>query len=221
MIRWFPLIAFLSLNVAAQELPRGEATPPRIIKKSELDYSEEARESRLNGTVTVQVAVGEDGIPRESRIVKPLGLGLDEKALENVATWRFKPGIRYGAAVTDHVTIEMNFRVGSMSSWHLDSALCNSSDGASRPTVIHSSFPSDSPISKKEVSVALSFDVDETGIPSNLHVEKSSDGSREKEVIATMREWRFKSGDPLPVRCTWEFVQSGSSTSEQIVPRRQ
>jgi TonB family protein len=115
----------------------------------------------------------------------------------------------------------MYFRVGITSSWHLGSAVCNPSHGASRPTVIHSSFPSDSPRPEKEVSVALSFDVDETGIPSNLHVEKSSDRTPEKEIIATMREWRFKPGlnsGPLPVRCTWEFIQNESSTRPQITP---
>jgi TonB family protein len=217
MIRLFLLIVFLPLCAAAQD-------PPRGIKRSEPEYSEEARESRLNGTVTIQMLVGEDGIPRDSHVVKPLGLGLDEKALAAVANWRFKPGMKRGVATTDLLTFEMIFRVGIMSSWHLGSALCEPSYGASRPTVIHSSFPSDSPSPEKEVSVAVSFDVDEAGIPSNLHVERSSDGSREKEVIATMREWRFKPDliyGPRPVRCTWEFVQSEAPTRPKIVPRRQ
>jgi protein TonB len=55
--------------------------------------------------------VGEDGKPRGFRIVRGLGLGLDQKALEAVAQWKFRPAMRNGRPVRAPATIEVNFRL--------------------------------------------------------------------------------------------------------------
>jgi TonB family protein len=75
------------------------------------EYSQEAQDAGLEGTVVVRVEVGTDGKAHEGRVEKSLGMGLDEKALEAVKLWTFEPGTRDGAAVAVRATIQMNFRL--------------------------------------------------------------------------------------------------------------
>jgi periplasmic protein TonB len=75
-------------------------------------YTDEARHGKVQGSVTLQVLVGADGRAQDIRIVKGIGFGLDERALETVRSWRFIPA-RDGAkrAVTAWVTVEAVFRL--------------------------------------------------------------------------------------------------------------
>jgi len=55
------------------------------------EYTEEARKGKLQGGVTVQVLIGADGTAKRIRIVKGLGMGLDERTIETIRRWRFVP----------------------------------------------------------------------------------------------------------------------------------
>lgn len=89
----------------------GGVSSPSIVYKVEPEYSEEARKAKFQGTVVLQVVVDEKGQPRDLRVIRPLGLGLDEKAVEAVMKWRFKPGYKDGKPVAVAATIEVNFRL--------------------------------------------------------------------------------------------------------------
>jgi len=84
---------------------------PVLIYKVEPEYSEEARKARQQGTVVLVVEVDTTGRPVRARVVQPLGLGLDEKALEAVSRWRFRPGRRDGQPVVVPALVEVNFRL--------------------------------------------------------------------------------------------------------------
>lgn len=84
---------------------------PKLIYKVEPEYSEDARKAKHQGTVTLYIVVDETGQPRDLRVVHPLRMGLDEKAIEAVRKWRFKPGYRSGRPVSVQATIEVNFRL--------------------------------------------------------------------------------------------------------------
>jgi TonB family protein len=99
------------LSVAAQQASEAKATPPRLIHKVEPEYTPEAREAGLEGTVVVSVEVGTDGKAHDSRVTRSLGLGLDEKAIEAVELWTFEPGTRDGEPVAVRATIELNYRL--------------------------------------------------------------------------------------------------------------
>jgi len=75
------------------------------------EYSEEARKAKYSGTVLIQLIVDPDGKARNIKVVRSLGLGLDEKAMEAVAKWKFKPGVKNGSPVPVIATIEVNFRL--------------------------------------------------------------------------------------------------------------
>jgi protein TonB len=60
----------------------------------------------------VSLAVGSDGTPRNMRVTRSLGRGLDEKAIESVSQWRFDPGLKVGVPVAvGPLTVAVNFRL--------------------------------------------------------------------------------------------------------------
>ena len=89
----------------------GGVSAPTLLVKVEPEYSEEARKAKWQGVVVLYVVVDANGMPRDMRVMKTLGLGLDEKAMEAVQKWRFKPGQKDGKAVPVAATIEVNFRL--------------------------------------------------------------------------------------------------------------
>jgi len=89
----------------------GGVSPPSILYKVEPEYSEEARKAKFQGTVLLFVIVDEKGNPRDIKIIRPLGLGLDQKAVEAVEKWKFSPGKKDGKPVAVQAQIEVNFRL--------------------------------------------------------------------------------------------------------------
>jgi protein TonB len=89
----------------------GNVSAPIPIYKPEPPYSEEARKAKYQGTVVLWIVVDAAGNVTDERVVKPLGLGLDEKALDTVRTWKFKPGLRNGTPVPVRVMVEVSFRL--------------------------------------------------------------------------------------------------------------
>ncbi len=86
-------------------------TAPRLLAKVEPSYSEEARAAKFAGTVLLYVEIGPDGLAHSISVKKPLGLGLDEQAIEAIEQWKFQPGTIDGQPVTVAATIEVNFRL--------------------------------------------------------------------------------------------------------------
>lgn len=91
--------------------PGGDVTNPIPISRPEPQYSEEARKAKWGGTVLLSVVVDETGHTTEIKVIKPLGLGLDEKAIEAVSKWLFKPGMKGGKPVKVFAQIEVTFRL--------------------------------------------------------------------------------------------------------------
>jgi TonB family protein len=87
------------------------ASAPVLIYHPEPEYSEEARHAKLEGTVMLSLVVDENGKAQDIRVTKPLGHGLDEKAVEAVKKWRFKPGMKDGKPVPVIASLEANFRL--------------------------------------------------------------------------------------------------------------
>jgi TonB family protein len=89
----------------------GGVSAPMLISKTEPEYTEQARAAKYQGTVLLYIEVGPDGYAHNINVIRGLGLGLDEKAIEAVSQWQFKPGQKEGQPVTVQATIEVNFRL--------------------------------------------------------------------------------------------------------------
>lgn len=89
----------------------GASTAPVLLYKVEPEFSEEARKAKLQGTVMLYGEVDASGRLSNVRVTRGLGLGLDEKAVEAVKQWRFRPAYRDGKPVVEAAAIEVNFRL--------------------------------------------------------------------------------------------------------------
>jgi TonB family protein len=89
----------------------GGVSAPKATYAPDPEYSEEARKAKYQGVVVLTLIVGADGVPRDIRVTRSLGLGLDEKAIETVKTWKFDPGTKDGKPVATYANIEVQFHL--------------------------------------------------------------------------------------------------------------
>lgn len=89
----------------------GGVSAPVPVFRVEPEYSEEARKAKFQGTVMLAIVVDETGKTTNVRVVRPLGMGLDEKAIEAVMKWKFRPGYKDGKPVPVQANVEVNFRL--------------------------------------------------------------------------------------------------------------
>jgi protein TonB len=89
----------------------GGVSAPRPIFDPDPEYSDEARKAKFQGNVELFAVIGPDGRPRDLRVIRSLGMGLDQKALDAVWKWRFAPAMKDGHAVAVQVSIEVAFRL--------------------------------------------------------------------------------------------------------------
>lgn len=90
---------------------RQPTNPAQLIYRVEPGFSEEARKAKFQGVVVLMIEVGVDGQPHNLRVVSPAGLGLDQKAIEAVSQWRFKPAETAGKPVTSTARVEVFFHL--------------------------------------------------------------------------------------------------------------
>jgi TonB family protein len=86
-------------------------SPPVATYTPVAEYSEQARKAKFNGVVLASVLVNEEGIPIDPKITRPVGMGLDEKAIESILQYRFRPAMKDGVPVETRIMIEVNFRL--------------------------------------------------------------------------------------------------------------
>lgn len=91
--------------------PGGGVSAPRPIYDPDPEYSDEARQAKFQGDVVLSAIIGADGRPRDLRVARSLGLGLDQKALDAVAKWRFEPAMKDRHPVAVQIGIEVVFRL--------------------------------------------------------------------------------------------------------------
>ena len=90
----------------------GGVSAPVPIVSPEAEFSDEARRAKYQGVCLVSLIVDAQGNPQNPRVIRALGMGLDEKALEAVRKYKFKPALKDGRTpVPVMITIEVNFRL--------------------------------------------------------------------------------------------------------------
>lgn len=86
-------------------------TPPKALFSPNPAFSEDARRAKYQGTAMLSLIVDKDGQVQNVRILLPLGLGLDQKAVESVKQWRFKPAEKDGQPVAMTLAVEVSFHL--------------------------------------------------------------------------------------------------------------
>lgn len=89
----------------------GGISAPQAISSPDPEYTEEARQAKKQGTCVLSMVVDEQGHPRDLRVVRGLGFGLDAKALDAVRRWRFQPALKDGRPVNVQISVEVEFHL--------------------------------------------------------------------------------------------------------------
>jgi TonB family protein len=89
----------------------GGVMAPQLIYGPDPEFSDEARKAKYQGVVVVNLVVDAGGNPQRIRVIRPLGMGLDEKAVEAVRQYKFRPAMLNGKAVPVEINIEVNFHI--------------------------------------------------------------------------------------------------------------
>jgi TonB family protein len=154
---------------------------PRPMFTPDPEYSEEARRQRCGGTLVLWLIVGPDGKPYGTKVARPLGLGLDEKAIETVNKWRFEPAVKDGKPVAVQINVEVSFRLKEMN--HAEADVLGDTMGANfslyRAAVlrdVHTHWckliPEEARLKKGEVTVQ--FDVLKDGQRTDMQITSGS-----------------------------------------------
>jgi TonB family protein len=89
----------------------GDVSSPKVISKLEPEYSQAAKEKKIQGAVLLRVVIDASGLPKDILVLRPLDPGLDANAIAAVTQWRFSPGMKAGKPVACEAKIEVNFRL--------------------------------------------------------------------------------------------------------------
>ena len=210
---------------AHQVDPRNPPRPLAVVRavdpiqKTEPEYTDEARLAELEGAVVLTGSIDAEGFAQDLKVAEPLGLGLDEKAVEAVQQWHFAPDVYPGV-----VQISVQFQLPSKRSrWHLIAAQFDAPPGVSRPIFASAEYPIGAGIGPEAMeegrvlvaigrlaTAKLKFDIDEHGVPANFQIQSTSDDVWGPEATALVGQWRFmpgtKKGIPVRVPCTVDLV---------------
>ncbi len=199
--------------------PLTHAVCQDVIQRTDPEYTGEARLAELEGTVMLRGTLGEDGFAHDLEVMDGLGLGLDEKAIEAVKQWHFKPPLTQATA-----QIAVDFRLlTKQSRWHLIRVQFDTPPGIAQPAFVSAPYPIGAGLGPEAMeegrlvaamgrlaTAKVTFDVDEHGLPRNVQSQDASDPVWGIEAAALVGEWRFtpgmRGGIAVPVRCTVELV---------------
>jgi len=108
-----PKLAWTADELAGQTIystaPGSGVTPPNATHKAEPGYTLLAQKDRVKGTVQIRAVVDAQGVARRITIAQPLGYGLDEKAVEALAKFRFAPATNEGKPVASNVVVSQEY----------------------------------------------------------------------------------------------------------------
>jgi TonB family protein len=89
----------------------GGVSAPAVIRSVQPEFSDQARQANFQGTVALQLIVDANGNPQNVRVTRHLGMGLDEKAIEAVQQYKFKPAMYQGHPVAVQIVVDVEFHL--------------------------------------------------------------------------------------------------------------
>jgi TonB family protein len=165
-------------------------------------YSPEARAAQFSGVVLVGLVVDPQGLPRDVHVVRSVGMGLDERAVEAVRQYRFRPAMEHNKPVPAALNVEVNFRsdnkpdaISKSAGAAVAASRVTLPDGASAPVLIHSvepEFTEEARKAKLMGVVLVNFTVDRRGRPQNVHVLRGVGHGLDGKAVEAVRQYRFK-----------------------------
>ena len=199
-----------------------------MIVRNDPEYSAEATRARVQSMVQLSIIVGEDGKAHDVHVAQGAGFGLDQKAIEAMATWVFKPATKDGHPTAVPANIEMNFHLqvrGGTEDHSGQFARLNFTlpPGAANPELVVGQLPGN-PVAAGDQALRIHLQVDVDGAPKNITVLGSTDKAWEQKALRVIRTWRFRpaSVDGVAVAAdgVFELAHSAPPESEPMFVER-
>ncbi len=213
-------------STASQPKPppdlRPADVPPNILSKVEPEYTDEARRAGVNATILCSLVVGKDGIPQDIRVIRGAGFGLDEKAVQAVSRWRFKPATRQGEPVPVAAQVELKFRLITPHREGQFAGLRFSlPDGAERPQLVHGQIPENPKDGGGDGKLRVALTVGADGKLEDLSIAETTSDQWAESALHEMKGWRFHpatiNGQAVEAKGVLE-VQLGTSVAGTSSP---
>lgn len=193
-----------------------DVVPPEVIEYSAPPlYSDEARNRKIEGVVTLDVVIDAAGRASVTRVVRGLGFGLDDNARLAVRHWQFAPARQHGVPIESIATIDVTF---SLANEALNELIANDmatrvGPGVTPPRIVRRmpvSTASPGRSDRRSGSVVLDVVLREDGTPRVVRIVRSLESDRDREAIRAFEQWRFspamKDGAPVKVRLNAEVT---------------
>jgi TonB family protein len=206
-----PREALASLFFAAILLAQSSGTrPPRVISRSEPEYSEEARRAGVNSTILLSLVVDEDGAPRDIKVDRGAGFGLDEMAIRAIEGWRFDPGTKEGQPFDASTHVEVSFRIYDPARAGQNARLnFTLPPGVQRPELTKGKIPLN-PDQSGKAAMRLRFTVGADGKPRDFQALETNNQEWANRAMHDMAGWRFhpamREGQPQEATAIFELT---------------
>jgi len=171
-------------------IPPARMTAPTVLKSAIALYTEDARTHGIEGTVTIEALIGEDGKIRSTRIMKSLGFGLDEVALASVQEWTISPATRDGLPVSVGAQIDVAFSLRSANAVPMR-------PGMTPPTVqqrVEPQYTDEARRAGLSGTVVLQAVIKSDGTVDVLRVVRGLPAGLTDSAIQAIKQWQFKPG---------------------------
>jgi TonB family protein len=165
-------------------------TAPTVLKSAIALYTEDARTHGIEGTVTIEALIGEDGHIRSTKLLKGLGFGLDEVALSSVQGWTLSPATRNGLPVSAGAQLDVAFSLRSANAVRMG-------PGMLPPTVqqkVDPQYTDEARRAKLSGTVVLQAVVRSDGTVDVLRVVRGLPLGLTDSAIQAINEWQFRPG---------------------------
>jgi TonB family protein len=171
-------------------IPPAGMTAPTVLKSAIALYTEDARIHGIEGTVTIEALIGEDGKIRRTRLLKGLGFGLDEVALTSVQEWTLSPATRNGLPVSVGAQMDVAFSLRSANAVHMG-------PGMLPPAVqqrVEPQYTDEARRSRLSGTVVLQAVVRSDGTVDVLRVVRGLPLGLTDSAIQAIKQWQFRPG---------------------------
>jgi TonB family protein len=181
---------YVRINGADQVAPNGGMAPPTVLKSMLTTYTDDARTHGIEGTVTVEAFMGEDGRIKSMRVLKGLGFGLDEAALASVQEWEFSPPTQDGIPVSVVAEIDVPFSLASANAFRIG-------NGVTPPKVesrVEPQYPQAARLARVTGKIVMGVVIKKDGTVDVIRVVQGLGGGLTDSAVDAIKQWKFIPG---------------------------
>ncbi len=203
LLLWIAVLSslFPAALSAADKVPLPPPLYAEVTTRVEPEYTPQARAAGLQGSVILYLIVSPEGELEQAEVIQSLGLGLDERAIEAVKQWRFKPATKNGKPVSVEQMAEVIFHLSALPSWEIRRSGFRVNRSTEQPerqlkkplltqyvTPAADACPADGGV------VIVNLEVTPKGQPDHLKLVEGPGEAASAAALAAMRSWRFRPG---------------------------